>query len=164
MIVIFTEDQDYNAKVISAALKMCSQPFSIVYTSSFPNYSIHTLEINHHKIYEEMEFDRDKINFEQVKSIWFRRIQLPEQYRFGGIKNSDSAFLSITLKNYWNSVLSSVRLLSFDCLIVNDPHSFMDANSKITQLSLAKRVGLSIPHTIFSNNPDEIRCFFDQYN
>ena len=46
---------------------------------------------------------------------------------------------------------------------VNPLPSRLYMNSKITQLSLAVKCGLSIPSTIYSNDPDEIIRFFKQH-
>jgi glutathione synthase/RimK-type ligase-like ATP-grasp enzyme len=52
--------------------------------------------------------------------------------------------------------------ISREAFCVNPRIAIARIRSKMNELSLAKKCDLFVPHTLFSNNPEKIRSFFDQ--
>ncbi|WP_146161745.1 hypothetical protein [Stenotrophomonas sp. Nf1] len=91
----------------------------------------------------------------RIDSVWFRRpgeITLPHS-----VAESDIKFVEAQWRQHIHGVCSvSPRVNTF---WVNSPKEAMAAESKAYQLLIASKVGFSIPRTIISCDPAEIRKF-----
>ena len=92
----------------------------------------------------------------EIRSIWFRRPDLPaltpdlskeeERMALGECQSTLFGFYRLT-KAFW----------------VNHPDKNKAANSKVAQLTLARQLGLRIPDTIITNEPEEARAFYEKH-
>lgn len=85
-------------------------------------------------------------------SVWFRRVKVPtisfSSFEENDFYNKDyQSFFS----NLWNT-LSTNKWLS-------NPNNIYKAENKIFQLSIAQKLGFSIPNTVISSDPEEIEQF-----
>ncbi len=87
-----------------------------------------------------------------VDSIWLRR---PRVFKF----NVDDEVQRIHTENEFMSFLSGIYSLLEDRCWINTPWAMEKAKLKVYQLEIAKEVGLNIPNTIVTNNPDSARHF-----
>jgi glutathione synthase/RimK-type ligase-like ATP-grasp enzyme len=74
---------------------------------------------------------------------------------------ADVDFIKIESHEMLRGILNEIASKSF---CVNPIDSVQKLRSKINQLSLAVKCGLSIPPSLFSNDPKEIRRFFNDYD
>jgi hypothetical protein len=98
------------------------------------------------------------VDFDRVRAVWWRRPQQfclpasvtdPVHQRFA-ISDTNTAFqgLYLSIGERW----------------VNPPLSDAAANHKPWQLRCAQEIGLEIPETLMTNDPDAVRSFYDSCN
>jgi glutathione synthase/RimK-type ligase-like ATP-grasp enzyme len=117
-----------------------------------------------------MEYDDDRRRFllrrsggytlqlDKVRAVWWRRPRefvLPTamtnaKHRQLAISEAGTAFQGL--------------YHSMDALWVNDPRRDYAAGHKPFQLTLAQRIGLEIPPTLMTNDPDEARDFWRRHD
>ncbi len=93
------------------------------------------------------------------KLIWNRRIGRPQIPRH--IKQCDRPFINSESNIAKRGVINNIYQ---DCLWVNSPLNNSILENKITQLMLAKKVGLNIPDTIVTNDPAEALEFCNNHD
>lgn len=97
----------------------------------------------------------------RYRTIWNRRGQIPH------VSDSLNRSDRIVAKNESAYVLDSLgQLLAAanpDALIVNPFCRAKAANPKLQQLAIARDLGFRVPATLVSNDPDQIRAFFDHH-
>lgn len=92
------------------------------------------------------------VDLEDVGSIYYRR---PTRFRFpDSMSAGDQVFAAAEARFGVGGVL-----LSLDALWVNDPGKAALAEYKPHQLRVAGSVGLSVPKTVITNNPETVREF-----
>ncbi len=103
-----------------------------------------------------LHYGSESISSESVRAVWMRRLWKPDlgqslspQYQEACIRESKA-----TLSGFWDS-LRNVRWI--------DNLERVDfAQNKQRQLRVASEVGLTIPRTLITNNPESVRKFFQQ--
>ena len=94
-------------------------------------------------------------DLDSVDALWYRR------YFAGGqlpIELGDNR--EVCVHEARRTLYGTIA--SFDCFQLDPLIAVRQADHKELQLKLAARFGLSIPRTIFSNDPVEVRAFFDR--
>lgn len=96
-----------------------------------------------------------------VQAVFYRRLSslrgralwshIPEELRDFVIDENECALLGLC------GILS-------DANWVNDYKMGTKASVKAVQLHVASQVGILIPPTLITNNPDDVRAFYDRYN
>lgn len=97
------------------------------------------------------------IDLAEIGAVWCRRLRgltideqvIDETARLFAWSESNEA-----LQGLWYSV---------QCFWMNPPAADEVGQRKIRQLQIARRIGLSIPETLVTNNPAEARDFVEQY-
>lgn len=95
---------------------------------------------------------------DEFRSVWWRR---PASFRI------DKSVIDPKVRHYcdaecdafFKGVLRSLRVP-----IINDPFAEAIASRKPYQLATARRIGLQIPRTLISNNPESVRAFWHTEN
>jgi hypothetical protein len=101
--------------------------------------------------------DGDTISLSALRSIWFRRpgrarsLAMPEPW-VERIMEGEAA-----------SAMGGIYR-SLPCVMVNHPGRDADCLHKIWQLQAAKQVGLSVPETLVTNNPERAHEFIKACN
>lgn len=161
-VLIITTKGDSTATIIAASVRMNGGVCDIWYTSEFPHRNYHTTRISEN---QSPRFFVDPLfsSLTKYKTIWLRKIE-GENLDSAVLHPDDVAFVRGCLRQYnialWNCL---ERLLNDQSDVpirwMNQPQKARDAESKILQLSLATKLGISIPDTIISNDPTQIRKF-----
>lgn len=89
---------------------------------------------------------------ESIISVWYRRpapAELPEEFPLA-VRMFAEEETRDTTRGLWELL---------NCLWVNHPENIRRANSKIHQLNIAHQIGLEIPKTILTNDPEEAKRF-----
>lgn len=94
-----------------------------------------------------------------ARKIWLRRMgaAVPTE----AAHPEDTSFIVTSSSRFFRNICDT-NLLVGDWY--NEYWASQRANNKLLQLKTAQRVGLEIPRTIISNNPDDIRRFFNTYS
>ena len=89
--------------------------------------------------------------------LWWRRVQTEQQLPW---PLKDPAQVDLVNKDCSAALVGSL-LTRFQGAWVNDPVRGLYAENKLVQLSAARACGLSVPRTLVSQRPEEIRAFCD---
>ncbi len=90
-------------------------------------------------------------------AIWYRRLRSPRKP-----DDMDVGIYDFCLQETRSALLGSVMNLSARWM--SHPAAVWQAEYKPYQLSVAKAIGLSIPRTLVTNDPDAIRAAFEQFD
>jgi hypothetical protein len=97
------------------------------------------------------------LDLETIGAAWWRRPQpfrLPETVR-------DPAHRRFAMSEGSTALFGPYQAM--DCLWVNDPARDEAAHHKPWQLALAQRIGMTIPITLMTNDPEEAREFWRRH-
>ena len=92
-----------------------------------------------------------------IKSVWYRR----------------PSFLNLQIKDIIQrqqaeeeilSCLEGMWLTLSDSFWISNPYSIERARKKVYQLSLASKIGFTIPKMLITNDPIKVKSFFDACN
>ncbi len=153
MILCITHSQDfYNIELF----------FNYLNSKNIPYFRLNSDRLNHlQKIniqddfFELTDESGNMLDSRTVKAVWHRKswgISIPEEL--------DDSYAKIFLKEYASLRYNLLTLLE-DVPWINplQNENKIDGN-KIHQLKLAKKHNLTVPQTIFSNDPEKIAEFF----
>ena len=102
----------------------------------------------------ELGGDGRRLDMAEVGSIWCRGLT-PSGFA-EDLTPADRAFAELGARR----ALGALTTVS-DALWVNAPDRLVRANSKPAQLDIARRLGLIIPETLVTNDPDAARAFIE---
>jgi glutathione synthase/RimK-type ligase-like ATP-grasp enzyme len=103
----------------------------------------------------ELQFPQgDTLDLAAVRAVWWRR---PQPYRVSP-EISDAAMRDFALSETETALTGIWQATT--CLWVNDPINNSAAAHKPWQLATARAVGLTIPETLITNDPEEARSFW----
>ena len=157
IVLLLTHSGDFFTidRVAEVIAKKGAIPFRLD-TDKFPLEVQLTAQFDGKKNFQQLTYNHQSVDSTQVKSVWTRRIWQPEltadlapQFREACVRESQT-----TLAGFWDS-LRSARWLDKLAQIEM-------AKNKLLQLRLASEIGLIIPPTLVTNNPDAAREFFSQ--
>jgi hypothetical protein len=100
--------------------------------------------------------DGQVIDSRDISAVWYRRQSDPVLPQ--GLPEEDREFVRVECLGYLNSLYHCLD----HCLWVNPCWPERLAADKTRQLVLAKLVGLAVPRTLVSNDPQAVREFFKQ--
>lgn len=156
-VLLITHSGDYFTvdRVAAALSKRGVQPFRLD-TDRFPlEMQIQGYLCNNGSEHQ-LKYRNISINTNQILGVWLRRIWQPQlgeelapQFKASCIRESIAA-----LDGFWDS-LRTARW-------IDDVESIKAAENKLHQLRVACEVGLTIPQTLVTNNPEQVREFFYQ--
>jgi glutathione synthase/RimK-type ligase-like ATP-grasp enzyme len=155
-IVIVTEEFDPHVDDVLLLLREMGHEPARVHPASFPQHTSLSLSYDGASWKNILQTRTRAILLEEVRSIWWRRPappQLPE-----GLAPDEEAFArseaTQALTGMW-------EMLEHSCYWVSFPSNIRKASYKISQLQLASRLGLQVPRTLVSNDPDYVRPFYE---
>ena len=103
-----------------------------------------------------MTYKDQQIGLESLLSIWWRR---PHQYKAPEYYSSgEKAFIEEEANRGMMGTLESMAL--YQTLWVSRVQSIRRADLKPLQLATAQQLGLRVPRTLLTNQPDAVREFY----
>jgi hypothetical protein len=151
-ILIITASFDPQADLLIAELRRRSVPCVRWNTYEFPLSSVLTYRASNDEFRTEIISDGRTVDFASIGSIWWQWDQpagVPADLTL-----AERRFAEREAELAVNALPTISRVLW-----INHPRCERVANSKPAQLFVARMVGLEIPRTIVTNNPDEVRRF-----
>lgn len=154
-VLILTEADDVHAIAVAEALEQKGAAVTLWATSDFPS-----------RADESVQYDADGAKVVRIRSAhlalenptfdvaWRRRPAFVVDS--ASLHPADRVFAGGECAMFRRSLL---RLLAPGAFWVNDPESAALAGSKMLQHEAAAKVGLTMPETLFTNSPEEIRQF-----
>ena len=155
IVLLLTHSGDYFTvdRVAEALSRLGVHPFRLD-TDRFPMEVKLVAEISNSGLNYRLEYGDRSIGTEQVRAVWMRRIWQPylsqdlaPQFQAACARESSAAlhgFLNNLQEACWIDRLQRIE----------------EAENKLWQLRVARKIGLRIPRTLVTNNPQEVREFF----
>ncbi len=154
MIVVISTKSDSHATTVLQELDRLGEPATLLDLSEFPLHSRLSIGYsNPEPALFHWNGAGSTIDFSQVKSIWWRR---PQPYQHDPAL-TDTASIQFALNEASEAV--SGLWHSLDCFWINDPHRDAAAHRKVYQLQIARQLGIPVPETLVTNDPDRARQF-----
>ena len=151
MILIVSFDDNPH---VQAVLKHISRPAIVFDVADFPSRA--SIEVSVGNEFERLRLaaeGRREILVEDVGAVWYRRARSMEL---------DPALTDPTSRLFaWSESTEALTGLwrALDCFWMNPPAADEIGQRKVRQLQLARRVGLSVPDTLITNDPGSARAF-----
>lgn len=153
-ILIVSRKLDPHVDIIAGKLNERKIPFVRFNTEDFPLQVSVSLFFNEDERELILRFPQGRqICGDQVTGIWYRRpadFQFPPEFS-PAIHVFAEQETKATIMGLWEIL---------DCVWVNHPEHNRVAELKIKQLRVASEVGLEIPRTLITNNPEDTEMFF----
>jgi hypothetical protein len=121
----------------------------------YPADSSLTYEVDPASFSGELRCDGRSVDIASIGSVWCRGFR-PSGFP-AGLGEEDQRFVQDEAQRALDA-LTTVLTVPW----VNHPHNFARANSKAAQLMVARDVGLDVPRTLISNEPDLVRSFIEK--
>jgi glutathione synthase/RimK-type ligase-like ATP-grasp enzyme len=158
-VLIPTMPDDSHAIYVKLALEKKGHAAKLWYTADFPEVQKHSFEFHNNDILWNAEGVEFKVeDDEEYDVVWLRRPRKPIMPDYlhpedvHNATNENGAFF----KTIW-------QVIAPNACWVNPVNRLTSVNCKLLQLKIAKEVGLSVPDSLFSNDPDKIKKFIDTY-
>lgn len=155
-ILTITHARDRHAVIVQFALHHFGINNRLIYTDGLVERhksSFHFAEAGSQK----MDFDGELENLSDFDTVWLRRIAAPTVPK-EQIDPRDLANATLLSQSYLGNVLHGV---GNKAKWINSIAGTYRAESKLAQLNAAIEVGMSIPETLISNDPADIRSFVE---
>jgi hypothetical protein len=139
---------------VQAVLEHVGQPVTVFDVAEFPSRA--SLEVSFGDGVDRLRLvseGRREIPIEDVGAVWYRRERPLEL---------DPALTDPTSRLFaWSESTEALTGVwrALDCFWMNPPAADEAGHRKVRQLQLARRVGLSVPDTLITNDPSSARAF-----
>lgn len=152
-VLVVTQLDDPTADLVIGELTERDVPIIRLDTADFP----HTVSLSTHigqdvGITGRVRTMSREVDVSRVRSLYYRR---PTQFDFEHLEGQDARFARAQARYGFGGALANLP----GCLYVNHPTAIADAEVKPAQLAAAADVGLTVPPTLITNEPDEARAF-----
>jgi RimK-like ATP-grasp domain len=157
-VAVVSYPDDPHAQAVVGHLREWGVPVVLFDLADFPDRA--TLTIDYDGGSPRLEYGRDgdpPLDLRSLRSVWWRRPQMADPNGVG-----DPSVRVFTL-NEWDEALNGLWQL-LDTRWVNDPVRDQVAARKALQLAVAADVGLMVPVTLVTSDPDRARAFIESRN
>jgi glutathione synthase/RimK-type ligase-like ATP-grasp enzyme len=153
-ILIVAPEQDAHAQAVASVLKS-AHGVEVAFwdVGRFPASTTSTLRLDGKGRSFSVVDSEKPIDFSAVRSIWWRRAQ-PAEFDPAITDTRVRAFCRRESDAFLRGAVASLGVP-----VINSPTQEWAARKPI-QLRAAQQVGLTIPRTVMTNSPDEVRAFF----
>lgn len=152
-LLIQTVPKDIHAVCVAVAMHRIGHEAILLASAAEPSNQHATVELSANagrwKFNSSLEID-----FDDIDVIWWRRFKAPKSAAF--LHHDDLKFAAGENRHFFRGLMQAAPSKT---VWVHSPGISETAESKIRQLAEARRVGLTIPRTLFTNSPEDIRAF-----
>jgi len=155
VILIVSWPEDDHARAVQPELERAGAPAALVDLARFPQELGLAVRYGHGRCEYELLDNRHSLPLDRVDVVWWRRPRAFMLHR--EIAEGEYARFA-----YSECVEAFAGLWpSLEAAWINHPIREQVAARKLYQLRVAREVGLEIPRTLVTNDPDEARSFVD---
>jgi len=156
-VAIFSTKRDYNLKAATWGLeKLGTKVISINEEQGIPSFSLTIPASN--RIVGPLYWNSGSAT---LRSVWYHREQPPSPSK--NCSESDRDFVLDEWLRFQRNIIALPQQL-VPALWINDPCASRYAENKVAQLVAAREVGLSLPDTLVSNDPTQVRAFIKKHS
>jgi len=153
-ILIITNKVDAHADIVIDELHARNAKFTRLNTEDFPRCVQLSYESENDDLVVRCLDSGNVVSAEAIKSVWYRR---PDPVVID-VSITDEAFRKLA-RQECTAAMEGLHQLLNEAFWINHPLALRKARPKIFQLSLARRLGFSVPKTIVTNDPDKAAEF-----
>jgi glutathione synthase/RimK-type ligase-like ATP-grasp enzyme len=158
-ILIFGFPQDIHIHAVGWALDQVGADYHALYTPDMPDRMRASVRISSQSpVASSFRSGPVRGAGGSYDTVWYRRSG--EAMRPPGMTEAD---WTVAARECDHHIRTLRRCLAPDAFWVNDLDAREPARLKMPQLIAARACGLSIPETLFSNDPDDIRRFYAEH-
>jgi glutathione synthase/RimK-type ligase-like ATP-grasp enzyme len=152
MILIVTNTQDLTADFVVRELRRRGSGFARLNTDEFPRFAQGVARFGGGQRHARLRWtNRERaLDWDSVSAVWYRRPIAPvveAEVSHAGARKFAADESYEFLRGLWYSM---------ECFWMSHPDAIRRAEHKIVQLTVAQQVGLDVPSTVVTNNPDEV--------
>lgn len=157
MILIISSEQDEHARAVLNHL--ASQRFQVrlLNLSQFPKEMQLSISYNGPHNHAALSSAENNLDLLACKVIWWRRPQPFDLHP----EITDAVYRSFAYNECYSAIYG--LWLTLDAFWVNQPMRDEEASRKVSQLKIAREVGLETPSTLVTNDPHRARAFINTY-
>jgi glutathione synthase/RimK-type ligase-like ATP-grasp enzyme len=157
VVLVISHEQDPHAERVIRHLGAAGQPLLLFNLSELPDRA--TLSIDYDRRgrprIDLVRASGESFALHEVKSVWWRRPQVPD------LSSVTDPQVNLFTANEWNEAINGLWQL-LDARWMNDPTKDDAASRKARQLRVAIEVGLKVPRTLITSDPQRARRFADE--
>lgn len=154
-VLIPTEPDDSTALLVKAGLENLGHQVQLLFTADQPTLQKNSAYIDNHEYQYKSQDKNHCVREHQYDVVWWRRPRKPFIPR-DWVDAEDYKFVHRENNLFFESLVSN---LAANAWWINPKEAAYRTNIKLFQLKIARDCGLSIPVSLFSNDPQEIRAF-----
>lgn len=158
-VLIITNPDDPDSVFVQEALHQAGVSATLWFPSNTPIQQYNTFNISNESGLNWKVKDKHMEFIGDFNTVWLRRPRKP--ILPNNIHESDLRMVQDENMDFFKLLLGSLCPKAF---WVNNINSIYFCKSKIKQLDVARKFGLSIPNTILTNSPEAIREFINSSN
>lgn len=154
MILVISHDEDPHAASVIRHLEGMGRQALLLNLTELPDHATLTIEYGEHGAPRIDYVRRTGASFhlDEVTAVWWRRPQVPD------LSSITDPQVNLFTANEWNEAINGLWQL-LDARWMNDPNRDDAASRKARQLRVATEVGLKVPRTLITSDPDRARRF-----
>jgi hypothetical protein len=156
-VLILTEGYDAHAYAVCLGLQQKGGNPVLWHTVDFPVHAVESIWLNGAGVCLSVQGDRIDLADQAFRSVWRRR---PSHILDPRLHPADRDFVQAECRSFRQSLFS---LLAPDGFWVNPQVAAMLASRKPIQSRLAQSVGLTIPETLYTNDPKAVRSLMGRH-
>lgn len=154
MILILTHPMDAHALAVAEGLRRSGADARIWYASDFPTRARESLCLDARGTRIVLAGPQTVLGDSRIDTVWDRRSAFVPDRR--ELHPADRAFATAQCREFREGLFAALAPKAF---WVNRRTAAQRANHKIVQHLAAADLGMEIPPTLYSNDPDEVRAF-----
>lgn len=158
MILVISHEEDPHADRVIRHLDAMKQPVLLFNLSEFPDRA--TLSIDYSAGGRpSIRYSRaggQSFALHEVSAVWWRRPQAPD------LSSVIDPQTHLFTANEWNEAINGLWQLLLDARWMNDLNRDDAASRKARQLRVAAEVGLKVPRTLITSDPERAREFIHE--
>lgn len=157
MILVISHEQDPHAQRVIRHLEASGQHVLLLNLTELPDRATLSIEYGRQgrPRIEYVRADGASYALHNVTSVWWRRPQAPD------LSSVTDPQVHLFTANEWHEAINGLWQL-LDARWMNDPNRDDAASRKARQLRVAAEVGLRVPRTLITSNPQRARRFVDE--
>jgi hypothetical protein len=150
-VLIVSNAQDAHVPLVTRHLESLGVAFFVLNTETFGSDVRGAFAIGPKDALLLRDGPRE-IDLGRVRAVWYRR---PEMPAMANVPSAEARqFATEEEKAFLDGLLACL-----DCRWLSRPDAIREAGHKLRQLRVAHGLGFSVPPTLISQSPDEIRAF-----
>ncbi|HEY0554531.1 MAG TPA: hypothetical protein VGG20_09705 [Thermoanaerobaculia bacterium] len=153
-VVVLTTPGDLQAFAVIESLRRRGLDPFVWFPADFPTHEKETISFSGNQLDFTLKAGKREVRAFRADTVWFRRIGSNSD--FSALHPADRMFGWAQCKAFREG---SLQILFSEAFWVNPPATAWLADNKLYQHSLAVRLGLMTPPSLFTNDPTEIRSF-----